>query len=494
MKNLLNILIVSSEVTPFAKTGGLADVVGALPKALKKLDNDVRIILPKYSMIKERQFNLREVFRLSDIEIPMGDDTVSVSFKSAFLPDSRVQVYFLEYDPYYDRDSLYLDPETGTDWKDNPLRFTLLCRATLTALKILHWQPDIIHCNDWQSALIPYLLKTEYAEDAFFQNTRTLLSIHNLGYQGNFEPDFLKVAGIPEGSFQPMSPFEFYGKFSFLKTGLIYADKLNTVSEKYAQEIQSDPEFGSGMEGILSSRSEDLFGILNGLDVDVWNPEKDNLIPKNFSSKKPAGKAVCKEKLCKKCKLKYDPNIPLIGVISRLAAQKGFDLIEEIAEDLFQLNLQFVLLGTGEERYHALFEKIAKKYPKKVSTHLTFDNKMAHWIEAGADMFLMPSRYEPCGLNQMMSMRYGTVPVVRATGGLADTVIDVDQDPNGNGFVFTDYTAGELLKVITRAVERFSDKETWGKIMQVGMKQDFSWDTSAKKYVELYNTALSRNE
>ena len=493
MKKSMKILLLSSEVAPFAKTGGLADVAGALPKELKQLRHDVRIILPKYSQVNERHYNLREVIRLKDIEIPMGSKTYTVAFKSAFIPDTRVQVYFLEYDPFFDRDSLYLNPATGKDWKDNPERFALFSRASLVALKIFHWQPDIVHCNDWQSALVPYLINTEYASDTFFKNTKTLLSIHNLAYQGNFDPKMMESIGLSPKIFDPMGPFEFYGKFSFLKTGLIYADLLNTVSENYAKEIQSGPELGCGMEGVLTTRSTDLFGILNGLDVDIWNPEADDLIPANFSKQDLSGKAVCKEELCKQCKLPYSPDIPLIGVISRLATQKGFDLLEEIAKDLFKLDIQFILLGTGEQQYHKLFKKIAKKYPKKVSVHLTFDNKLAHRIEAGADMFLMPSRYEPCGLNQMMSMRYGTVPVVRKTGGLADTVVDVDEDPKGNGFVFTDYDAKELLDTITRAVKKYAMKAAWKKILLAGMRQDFSWKASAKKYIALYEKALTRN-
>ena len=290
MKKSLNIAFISSEVAPFAKTGGLADVAGALPKALKSLDHDVRVILPKYRMVRDRQYNIHEVTRLKEVEIPMGKKKYAVSFKSAFLPDSRVQGYFMEYDPFFDRDSLYIDPATGKDWADNPERFALLCRATLIAFKILGWQPDIIHCNDWQTALIPYLLKSEYAQDPFFQKTRTILSVHNLGYQGNFDPEMAEAIGLPKKHFQPMSPFEFYGKFSFLKTGLIYADIISTVSENYAKEIQSGPEFGAGMEGILQSRTKDIFGILNGSDVEVWNPETDKLIPMNFSGTESDGK------------------------------------------------------------------------------------------------------------------------------------------------------------------------------------------------------------
>jgi starch synthase len=493
MKEFLKVLFLSSEVAPFAKTGGLADVAGALPKALKKIGHDVRVMLPKYRMVKDSQYSLQDVSGLKGIEITMGEKAYPVTFKSAFLPNSQVQTYFLEYNPFFGRDSLYIDPATGKDWKDNPERFALLCRASIIATKLMNWQPDIIHCNDWQTALIPYLLKSEYSNDPFFQFTRTLLSVHNLGYQGNFEPKVIESIGLPKEYFQPMSPFEFWGKFSFLKTGLVYTDLINTVSEKYAEEIQSGPEFGVGMEGILKSRTKDLFGILNGLDVDVWNPETDSLIPKNFSLKDLSGKIVCKQELCKKCSLPYSKDVPLIGVISRLAAQKGFDLLEDIAPDLFKMNIQFVLLGTGEERYHTLFQKIAKKFPQKASIHLTFDNTLAHWIEAGSDMFLMPSRYEPCGLNQMMSMRYGTVPIVRATGGLADTVTDVDIDKSGNGFVFTDYKSKELLLVITRAIKRFSDKSAWQNIQLAGMKKDFSWDFSAKKYVKLYQDALLRN-
>lgn len=491
--NQLRILLLSSEVAPFAKTGGLADVAGALPKALQALGHDVRVILPKYVSVKDRHYNLRNVSQLKGIEVSQGKRKYPVSFKSAFLPDSRVRTYFLEYDPYYARDSLYSDPATGKDWKDNPERFALFCRAALEALRILDWQPHVIHCNDWQTALVPYLLKSELAGDPFFKNMRTLLSVHNLAYQGNFDPRVLPSIGVPKEYFQPMSPFEFYGKFSFLKLGLIYADVLNTVSENYAREIQSGPEFGVGLEGILTSRTSDLFGILNGLDVEIWNPETDPKIPANFGKSDLSGKSVCKEELCKKCGLPYSPVVPVIGIISRLAAQKGFDLLESIIDPLFRLDVQVVLLGTGEDRYHKLFKKISRKYPYKTSIHLTFDDTLAHWIEAGSDMFLMPSRYEPCGLNQMMSMRYGTVPVVRKTGGLADTVTNVDERQNGNGFVFEKYDSKELLNAIRRAADRYSNKKSWRKIMLAGMSQDFSWEASARKYVALYEKALSRN-
>jgi len=517
----LRILLLSSEVAPFAKTGGLADVAGALPKELQALGHDVRVMLPKYAVVRERGFNFRDASGLKQVRVDMGRRKYVVSFKSAFLPDSSVTasspqqrksgpqsrqgkgkrkgshspvpVYFLEYDPFYNRDSLYLDPSSGKDWMDNPERFTLFCRAALAAVKTMDWQPDIIHCNDWQTAFVPYLLKSERAGDPFFQNTRTLLSIHNLAYQGNFDPRVLGSIGVPKEYFQPMGPFEFYGKFSFLKVGLIYADLLNTVSENYAREIQSSPEFGVGLEGILTARTKDLFGIINGLDVDVWNPETDPRIPANFGKSDLSSKAVCKKELCKKCGLPYSPDTPVIGIISRLAAQKGFDLLENIIDQLFKLDIQLVLLGTGEERYHKLFKKISRKYPSKTSIHLTFDDALAHWIEAGSDMFLMPSKYEPCGLNQMMSMRYGTVPVVRKTGGLADTVKDVDEHENGNGFVFKNYDRKELLDAIGRAVDRFSNKRAWKKIMLSGMIRDFSWEASARKYVTLYEKALNRN-
>jgi len=492
-KKNMKILFASSEVVPFAKTGGLADVSGALPKQIAELGHDIRVILPKYGSIQDAKFKLHEIGRLRDIEVPVGDDIHLVSVKSAAIPDSKVQVYFVDYPDYFVRDGLYTDAKTGEGYADNDARFILFSRAALEIAKRLFWPPDIIHCNDWQAALIPLYLKTLYAEDEFFRDTRTLLSIHNLGYQGVFPPEALRQAGLPDSLFYPLSPVEFYNSFSFLKSGISYSDLINTVSETYAREIQSDPEYGAGLEGVLRARSQDLFGILNGIDDRDWNPALDDLIAAKFSVEDVSGKVENKKALLQQCNLKFDPKTPLIGIISRLADQKGFDLIAAVLDHVASLKMQMVILGTGDEKYHQLFRDAAARFPQKFSIHLTFNNQLAHLIEAGSDIFLMPSRYEPCGLNQMYSFMYGTVPVVRATGGLADTVIDADRHPQtGTGFVFEAYEAAQMLDAIKRALRCFDDPKTWRALQRRGMSQDFSWRKSAKKYLEIYELALKK--
>lgn len=492
-KKPLKIFFASSEVVPFAKTGGLADVASALPKNLKLLNHDVRVIMPKYGSINDAKFRLREVIRLKKIEVPMGKKTYVISVKSAFIPSSKVQVYFVEYPEYYHRESLYVDPKTGTDWEDNPARFLLFSRSILEIAKTLSWQPNIIHCNDWQTSAVPLYLKTLYRDDEFFAETKTVLSIHNVGYQGNFSPDSVTSGGFPADLFYPLSPIEFNGKFSFLKTGIKYADIITTVSETYAREIQSTAEYGFGFEGILHDRTDDLYGILNGIDDDIWNPEKDDLIPFKFSRDDLTGKQKDKAALLEHCNLQKHPDFPLIGIISRLADQKGFDLIANVLKDIAALDMQMVILGTGDKKYHDLFNKASKKYPDKFSVHLTFNNALAHQIEAGSDCFLMPSRYEPCGLNQMYSMKYGTIPIVRATGGLADTVVDADADPeNGTGFTFKKYDAAKMLDAVKRALRHYQDAATWKTLQVRCMSRDFSWKKSARKYVEIYRLALKK--
>ncbi len=492
MKGPYNVLYVSSEVAPFAKTGGLADVAGALPKAIKELGHDIRVMMPKYGFISDRKYTLREVIRLKDVHVPLGDREYTISAKSAFLPDSKVQIYFIEYPPYFDRESPYVNPKTGKDWEDNAERFALFSRAVLEVLRVLHWQPDVIHCNDWQTALIPTYLKTVLKDDTYFAKTSTLLTIHNLAYQGVFDPSVLEAIGLPQELFSPGGPVEFYGKVNFLKAGIVYADLLNTVSERYAQEIQT-PEYGAGLDGVLRERADSLYGILNGVDYSVWNPETDELIPYNYSASDLSGKWKDKEALLEQLGLPYDENVPVIGMISRLADQKGFDLLAEIIDDLMALDIRFVLLGTGDPKYHKIFEKVGKKYKNKASINLRFDNPLAHLIEAGSDMFLMPSRYEPCGLNQIYSLKYGTIPIVRATGGLADTIKDFDPSTGkGNGFVFEKYEAGELLATIKRALDVYKDKKTWLKLIRNAMAEDFSWSVSAKKYVDLYRKLVRR--
>ncbi|KPL01106.1 MAG: glycogen synthase [candidate division Zixibacteria bacterium SM23_73_3] len=489
----LKILIASPEVVPFAKTGGLADVCGALPKALAKLGHQVKVILPKYRMVDEKEFKLSGL--KTDIPlIPVGDKNVKITVKNYNLPSPKVEYLFVVCDEYYDREELYKDQSTGFDYKDNDERFVLFARGTLEILKARGWQPDIVHANDWQSALMAAYLKTIYADDPFFEQTASVFSIHNLAYQGNFPKSALDKIGVSKDLFYPASAFEFWGNVNFMKAGISYADVMNTVSETYAVEIQSSSEFGHGLEGVLRTRNADLYGIVNGIDYDVWSPEKDKLISYNYSLKDISNKRKNKELLLKLCNLPLSSrDIPLIGIISRLADQKGFDLLAKIGDELLSLDLQLVILGTGEEKYHRLFKEMRVKCSDKISVNLGFDNPLAHLIEAGSDMFLMPSRYEPCGLNQLYSLKYGTVPIVRKTGGLADTIENYDlQTGEGTGFVFKNYDASELMDTIKLALRVYKEKDAWLKLMKNGMKKDFSWETAAKKYVEIYQKAIQK--
>lgn len=487
------ICFVSSEVTPFAKTGGLADVAGSLPVALKELEQDVRLMMPKYHTINDRKFVLREVIRLKDVNVTLDGQSVVATGKTAFLPNSKVHVYFLHIPDYFNRKDLYVDPLTGKEFPDNAERFAFFSKAVLETLKLLYWQPDIIHCNEWQTALIPFYLKTHYQDDEFFKDTRTVLSLHNLAYQGIFPKEKAAKIGIPEEYLQPGREFEWFGKINLLKGGILFADMLSTVSKRYAEEITSSPEYGFGFENILKERKADLMGILNGVDYSVWNPEVDKLIPRKYSIDTLDQKEVNKEKLCGQNKLPYASDIPVIGMISRLTDQKGFDLLAEAAEELLAGNVQMVILGTGDNKYRKLLDGLAKKHPDKLAVNLRFDNKLAHLIEAGADMFLMPSKFEPCGLNQIYSLKYGTVPIVRETGGLADTVRNFDPATGeGNGFTFKEYSAKAMMEAIGRALKTFQDKPTWRKIQINGMKEDFSWNRSAREYLELYQRAVSK--
>ncbi len=489
----LKILVVSPEVVPFAKTGGLADVCGALPQALAKLGHQVKVILPKYRMVDEKKFKLSEV--RTDIPlIPVGDRSVKIALRSYNPTSPALEYLFIVNDKYYDRDELYKNRLTGFDYEDNDERFILFARGTLEILKAIKWQPDIIHANDWQSALILAYLKTRYAGDPFFKHTKAVFSIHNLAYQGNFPKSTFDKIGMSKDLFYPTSPFEFWGNVNFMKAGICYADVINTVSETYAVEIQSSSEFGHGLEGVLRSRNRDLYGIINGIDYEVWSPEKDKLISYNYSMEDLSGKRKNKELLLKLCNLPPSTkDVPLVGIISRLADQKGFDLLAQISDELLSLDLQMVILGTGDEKYHRWFKEMSLKYPDKISVNLLFDNSLAHLIEAGSDMFLMPSRYEPCGLNQLYSLKYGTVPIVRKTGGLADTIENYDpQTGRGTGFMFKNYDAVELLDTIKLALRVYKDGNAWGKLIENGMRQDFSWEASAKKYVDIYQKAIQK--
>ncbi len=488
------ILFVTSEVVPFVKTGGLADVSAALPQMLSEMGHEVRIVVPKYGAVDDRKFKIHEVVRLKDIPVKIGNKEVIFSLKSCFLPGQkvRVQIYFLDNAEYFgSRNSLYVDPFSGEDYPDNDERFTLLTISVFELISKLGWIPDIIHCNDWQCGLIPAYLKTIYKNNEQFSKFKTVFTIHNLAYQGMFLKSSFHKTGLPE-ELNSEKGIEIYNKINFMKSGLLFSDVINTVSETYANEIRSDEEQGAGLRSVLAKRKNDLYGIINGIDTHLWNPEKDKHLPKKYSSKNLSGKYENKQVLAEKFGFTYDEKVPIVSLISRLFDAKGIDLISEAFPELMKLNLQFVLLGTGERKYHNFFEKMANKYPGKFACYLGFNDELAHLIEGGADILLMPSRYEPCGLNQMYSLTYGTVPLVRETGGLADTVIKYNEKTEeGNGFVFKNYEASALIKEMKRALKIFEDKKTWTKIMREGMKSDFSWNSSAKKYIDLYKTVMN---
>lgn len=492
----LKILFVTSEVVPFVKTGGLADVSAALPQMLSEMGHEVRIVVPKYGAVDERKFKIHEIVRLKDLQIKIGNKDVIFSLKSCFLPGQRirVQIYFLENQEYFgNRNSLYTDPKTGKDYSDNDERFILLNRSVMELIIKLGWIPDIIHCNDWQTGLVPVYLKTIYKNEPGFDKFNTLFTIHNLAFQGEFSKSSFHKLGLPE-ELNSEKGLLHKGKINFMKGALLYADAINTVSETYANEIRSIAELGEGLKDVLAKRKGNLFGIVNGIDTKVWNPEKDKLIPENYSAKNLELKLENKKELSERFGFEFEPNVPIIGIISRLFDSKGIDLIQKAFPDLMKLNVKIILLGTGESKYHQFFEKMSSKFSKKFASYLGFNDDLAHLIEAGADILLMPSKYEPCGLNQMYSLVYGTVPVVRETGGLADTVIRYNEKSGeGTGFVFKKYDTKEMLKELKKALTIYEDKKTWQKIMRNGMKSDFSWGTSAKKYIDLYKTILTSN-
>ncbi len=462
----MKIVMCASEVVPFAKTGGLADVAGALPLALEKSKQEVIIIMPRYKAVDSAKFNLKKIKE----GVLLGS------------LGSGIKVYFIENDGYFNRDGLYGDK--NGDHRDNLERFSYYCRRSLELLKELNFKADIIHCHDWQSSLVPVYLKNVFNRDPFYKNMRTVLTIHNIGYQGLFAREEFPKLGL-DWSLFGIDGLEFYGKINILKGGMLFSDVINTVSPTYAKEIQTK-EFGFGLEGVLNKRRDALFGILNGLDYDIWNPETDKFIAENFSSADPAGKAADKKDLQALCKLPLKKGVPLIGIVSRLAEQKGFDILAEGIDEICKMDIQMVILGTGDIKYHEIMQSMVAKYPKVISLSLKFDDPLAHKIYAGSDIFLMPSRYEPCGLGQLISLRYGTIPLVFRTGGLADTV------NSDNGFVFSNYSKASLIKTIKRALETFKDKARWEALVENAMKCNFSWDASARKYLDLYAKAKAR--
>ncbi len=494
----MKVLFLSSEIAPFSRTGGLGDVAGSLPKALKLLGHEVRVVTPCYRTVKERKYGLRDVARLKDLPIQIADKTIECSVKSGFIPGSKVQTYFIYEPNLYHRKGLYTDSKTGEDFPDNYFRFAFFNHVALQLMADLNWIPDIIHCNDWQSSLTPYLIRRNEFYKDIFESTRTILHLHNVGYQGLFPPEFAEEIGIDPKEVKPGGLFEFYEKLSFLKGGVATADILVTVSPTYAEEICSDEQVGGGLIGLYEERKTMLYGVLNGVNMDVWNPRYDEHVVAKYPIDEEdeqvttqQGKAENKADLQEQLELPIEPDIPIVAMITRLTEQKGLDLLEQVADKLLSLPIQLVFLGVGEKRYEEMITKWAEQYPRHVSTTIKFDNKLSHKIESGADIYLMPSRYEPCGLNQMYSLIYGTVPVVRKTGGLTDSVEQYTTG-SGNGFVFEEYDGDEMLKALQKAIDLYHQKPEWDALQLRGMSTDFSLERSANRFQELYKVALSR--
>lgn len=490
----MNILFATSEAVPFCKTGGLGDVCGSLPRELAKLGHQITVILPAFRQCFDAGLEINQTG--VTFQVPIGQKRVQGQFLRTQLPDSDVTVYLIEQPDYYDRPQLY--GEDGEDYRDNCERFTFYSRAVLDAIVSLDLGTDLLHCHDWCAGLIPAYLKTLYGDRAPFDHIASVYTIHNLAYQGNFWHWDMALTGIDWKHFN-WRELEFYGNLSFMKSGIVFADAVSTVSPTYAQEIMRPP-LSCGMEGALQYRSEDLFGILNGADYNDWNPETDSFLNENTYGVEDfeVGKKACKAELQRELGLPEEPKVPLLAAVGRLADQKGFDLIARVIQKWASedAQAQWVILGTGDPKYHQVLSQLAADYPQKIAVRLEFSNELAHRIEAGADMFLMPSQYEPCGLNQLYSLKYGTIPVVRSTGGLADTVVDTTPqtlaDSSATGFTFAEYTSLALSDALSRACQVYADRSQWAQLIKTGMQQDWSWSRSAGKYVELYEQTRAR--
>lgn len=481
MRESLKVLIVASEIVPFAKTGGLGDVVGAFAKNLENLGLNVSIAMPKYK--KQEIDEIAKEICVKEMEIKIGDEIYKGSVWKGEMGTS-IKVYFIDNPSFFYREELY--GVGGNDYPDNHKRFIFFSLVLLEFLKKKNLIFDVIHCNDWQTALIPAYIKLRG------NNFATLFTFHNLAYKGLFPPETTLLAGFGWNYFTP-EYFEFYNQFCFLKGGIKFSDVITTVSERYAFEIQT-PEFGEGLDDFLKARSDSLFGILNGVDYDVWNPTTDPYLKSKYTPRSLGRKTINKEDLIKECGLEIDLEKPLIGIITRLTSQKGLDILLPVLDEIVSMGAGIVILGKGDEYYERTLKEKAKKFSGKLCVRIEFNESLAHKIEGGADMFLMPSKYEPCDLNQLYSMKYGTVPIVRAVGGLYDSVKEFNPiNGTGTGFLFEKYEPEELLKAVKRAVRVFKNKEKWEKLMKNCMKKDFSWKKSAKKYIKLYELAIEKS-
>src|SRR6266550_826745 len=475
----LKILILAAEIVPFAKVGGLADVVGALPKSLQALGHDIRLAMPRYGQVDPTRFHLETI--VDAVSVNMSNFQVPVSVRRGTVGDA-IPVYMIDAPRYFERENIY-------GYTDDGERFILFCRSVLEAMRALDWSPDIIHCHDWHTGIVPNWMHTIYRDDPFYADVASVYTIHNLAYQGIFGYRILEVAGVAAQGFLYPQIAELANVVDIMGRGILFADAITTVSERYAQEILT-PTFGEKLDHLLRSRRDRLFGILNGLDYQEMNPATDGYIHTPYDATSLDKRTENKRALQEQAHLPVRPDVPLLAMISRLADQKGFDLLGQIIQPLLAQGVQFIVLGIGDQHYHEMFQNLAARYPEQVAIFLTFNTELAQRIYAGSDMFLMPSRFEPCGLGQLISLRYGTIPVVRAVGGLANTVRDVDADARGNGFSFTKYEAAAFADALERALHRYrAGGQPWLALRTRAMREDHSWTSSARRYVEMYGAA-----
>ena len=491
----MRIVQICSEAVPFAKTGGLADVTGALSKALVELGHDVTLILPNYSRFLAKN-NVESRPIGESFDIPLGDRRVGISLRQTQMPGSDVRVVLVDQPEFFDRDGIYQEPHSKADYADNAARFTAFPRAALEAVARLDLRPEIIQAHDWQTGLVPALLEAQYRKWVpAMERTAAIMTLHNMAFQGAYPAETMPLTGLGYEYFN-WKQMEFWKQVNLLKTGIVFADLINTVSPTYAREIQT-PEFGHGLDGVLRDRAADLTGILNGIDSHEWNPSLDSHLPAKYDiDSLDVGKVECKRALQQRVGLPQRADVPLFGLVSRMSWQKGFDLIGACADRLLERDVQVVILGNGQPEYEELCRHLAAKYPQKARAVIGYDESLAHQIEAGSDMFLMPSKFEPCGLNQMYSMAYGTLPIVRATGGLADSVVGATAETLANGtatgFSFHDHHPEQFWQQLDWSLRLFADKPAWHRVQRAGMSRDWSWSRSAREYVELYERALAR--
>lgn len=491
MAKPLSILFVTSEVYPFAKTGGLADVSYSLPLALRELGHDIRVMAPKYGSISERKNRIHEINRLRDIPIPIGETESYATVKSSSInnPRSKVQAYITTNSNYFDvNKGFYADPVTGLDYPDNDERFVFFGHSVIQTCILLGWVPDIIHCNDWQIGILPALIRLKHND--LFAKTKIIYTIHNFGLQGDFPMKSLTKTGFSISDSDALSHKK---RVNFMKAGIHFSDCITTVSPTYAKEVLADQKLSNGLSDVLKTKPDRMVGITHGVDLNTWNPKIDTHLTKNYDKTSIENKAPNKETVLERFGLPIhtDRRVPLIAMVTRIIDQKGIQLILDAEKELFSKDIQFVILGEGDHSFYPKLEALAEQYPEKFALRIQFDDELAHLMEAGADMFLMPSKYEPCGLNQQYSLVYGTVPIVRLTGGLADTVTDYDKKTGeGTGFVFKDYTAKSMMSAIEKAIKLFDEVEPWNALVLNGMNEDSSWGRAARQYSELYRSLM----